>query len=308
MRVDTRALFRMRQVSNAGSLLAGSASNGPHAANGIAAVFIACGQDVANVAESHAGITYAQLLDNGDYYWSVTLTSLIVASYGGGTGLPTSANAWKCLAATARARPTSSPRSSRQPCSPATSPSAARCCPTSGLRPTNSSGVTGPDDRARPAVVIARARPRRTPGQGTTRRLFSFTRLVCAGIDSITHEFIVVADTGGGFLEQRVQIADENRRPIRLGGWGGSTSSRRRNCRDRITVGHRCGRQQEQERQSWTTSRHPCLVAFARVAVRGTHIYLAVGPNAGCPSSLAVAKGSCVPGGGHSGMPNILKH
>ena len=89
MRVDTRTLFSARQVSNAGALMSGSASNGPHAANGIAAVFIACGQDVANVAESHAGITYAQLLENGDYYWSVTLTSLIVASYGGGTGLPT---------------------------------------------------------------------------------------------------------------------------------------------------------------------------------------------------------------------------
>jgi hydroxymethylglutaryl-CoA reductase (NADPH) len=89
MRVDTQALFRARQVSNAGALLAGSAYNGPHAANAIAAIFIACGQDVANVAESHAGITYAQLLDNGDYYWSVTLPSLIVASYGGGTGLPT---------------------------------------------------------------------------------------------------------------------------------------------------------------------------------------------------------------------------
>jgi hydroxymethylglutaryl-CoA reductase (NADPH) len=89
MRVDTRELFRARQVSNAGSLMAGSTYNGPHAANGIAAIFIACGQDVANVAESHAGITYAQLLDNGDYYWSVTLPSLIVASYGGGTGLPT---------------------------------------------------------------------------------------------------------------------------------------------------------------------------------------------------------------------------
>jgi hydroxymethylglutaryl-CoA reductase (NADPH) len=89
MRVDTRELFRARQVSSAGSMLAGSAYNGPHAANGIAAMFIACGQDVANVAESHAGITYAQLLDNGDYYWSVTLPSLIVASYGGGTGLPT---------------------------------------------------------------------------------------------------------------------------------------------------------------------------------------------------------------------------
>jgi hydroxymethylglutaryl-CoA reductase (NADPH) len=89
MRVETRELFRARQVSNAGSLMAGSAYNGPHAANGIAAMFIACGQDVANVAESHAGITYAQLLDDGDYYWSVTLPSLIVASYGGGTGLPT---------------------------------------------------------------------------------------------------------------------------------------------------------------------------------------------------------------------------
>src|SRR5512134_3749106 len=89
MRVDTRTLFRARQVTNAGSLMAGAAYNGPHAANGITAMFIATGQDVANVAESHAGITYAQLLDNGDYYWSVTLTSLIVASYGGGTGLPT---------------------------------------------------------------------------------------------------------------------------------------------------------------------------------------------------------------------------
>ena len=89
MRVDARTLFRSRQISQAGSFMAGSANNGPHAANGIAAMFIATGQDVANVAESHAGITYAQLLENGDYYWSVTLPSLIVASYGGGTGLGT---------------------------------------------------------------------------------------------------------------------------------------------------------------------------------------------------------------------------
>jgi hydroxymethylglutaryl-CoA reductase (NADPH) len=89
MGVDTHSLFRMRQVSNAGAMLAGSASNGSHVANGVAAVFIATGQDAANVAESQAGITYAQLLQNGDYYWSVTLSSLIVATCGGGTGLPT---------------------------------------------------------------------------------------------------------------------------------------------------------------------------------------------------------------------------
>jgi hydroxymethylglutaryl-CoA reductase (NADPH) len=89
MGVDGRTLFRWRQVSNVGAFIAGAASNGAHAANGLAAMFIATGQDVANVAESHAAITYAQLLENGDYYWSVTLPSLIVATYGGGTGLAT---------------------------------------------------------------------------------------------------------------------------------------------------------------------------------------------------------------------------
>jgi hydroxymethylglutaryl-CoA reductase (NADPH) len=44
---------------------------------------------VANVAECHAGITYTERRDNGDYYWSVTLPSVIVGTRGGGTGLPT---------------------------------------------------------------------------------------------------------------------------------------------------------------------------------------------------------------------------
>lgn len=89
MGVEAAELFRMRQISMAGAFMVGSANNGAHAANGLTALFIATGQDVANIAESHAAITYAQLLENGDYYWSITLTSLIVASYGGGTGLPT---------------------------------------------------------------------------------------------------------------------------------------------------------------------------------------------------------------------------
>jgi len=89
MKVDPADLFAWRQVTMTGSMLAGAASNGAHAANGLAAMFIATGQDVANVAESHASFSYTQLLDSGDYYWSVTLPALIVATYGGGTGLPT---------------------------------------------------------------------------------------------------------------------------------------------------------------------------------------------------------------------------
>lgn len=89
MRVETKDLFYARQISNAGAFLAGSANNGQHAANALAALFIATGQDAADVSESHGAIVYAQLLDNGDYYYSITLPALIVATYGGGTGLAT---------------------------------------------------------------------------------------------------------------------------------------------------------------------------------------------------------------------------
>ena len=52
MRVDTRDLFYGRQISQAGAFLAGSANNGAHAANGLTAMFIATGQDVANISEN----------------------------------------------------------------------------------------------------------------------------------------------------------------------------------------------------------------------------------------------------------------
>ena len=87
--LDTSELFWARQVQMVGAFMAGSASNAAHPANGLCAMFIATGQDVANVAESHAAMTYVQQLDNGDFYWSITLPSLIVATYGGGTGLAT---------------------------------------------------------------------------------------------------------------------------------------------------------------------------------------------------------------------------
>ena len=89
MGVSAEVLFKARQISQVGSFMAGSSSTGAHAANGIAAVFIATGQDAANVAESSSSIIYADINDAGDYYLSVTLPSLIIATYGGGTGLPT---------------------------------------------------------------------------------------------------------------------------------------------------------------------------------------------------------------------------
>ncbi|MHB9075738.1 MAG: hydroxymethylglutaryl-CoA reductase [Desulfobaccales bacterium] len=89
MRADTRDLSKMGNIINLGVSIAGSAYNGAHSANAITALFIATGQDAANVVESHAGFFFSELRDNNDLYVSVTLPSLIVATYGGGTGLPT---------------------------------------------------------------------------------------------------------------------------------------------------------------------------------------------------------------------------
>lgn len=89
MRVDPETLVHLSQVANLGSFMAGSSSNGLHSANALAAMFIATGQDVANLAESSTGLIYTEITPNGDLYVSLTLPSLIVATYGGGTGLPT---------------------------------------------------------------------------------------------------------------------------------------------------------------------------------------------------------------------------
>jgi hydroxymethylglutaryl-CoA reductase (NADPH) len=89
MHISAADLVRTCDVQMAGAFFAGSSNNGAHAANALAALFIATGQDAANVAESHAAITYSREMPNGDYYWSITLPALIVATYGGGTGLAT---------------------------------------------------------------------------------------------------------------------------------------------------------------------------------------------------------------------------
>jgi hydroxymethylglutaryl-CoA reductase (NADPH) len=89
LRIEPEWLYKFRNIAGIGAHLSGAAYSGAHSANGIAAMFIATGQDAANVAESHAGMNYIEFLDNGDLYWSTTLPALICATYGGGTGLPT---------------------------------------------------------------------------------------------------------------------------------------------------------------------------------------------------------------------------
>jgi hydroxymethylglutaryl-CoA reductase (NADPH) len=89
MRVEPGKLAYHAQVANVGAILSGANNNGLHSANSITAMFIATGQDVANVAESSAAIMYVDLTPERDLYLSLTIPSLIVGTYGGGTGLAT---------------------------------------------------------------------------------------------------------------------------------------------------------------------------------------------------------------------------
>jgi hydroxymethylglutaryl-CoA reductase (NADPH) len=89
MHLTPEQMMRARQISDLGGLLSGVNNNGNQSANAIAALFIATGQDVADVAESSAAVIHAELTGDGDYYYSVTIPALIVATHGGGTGLPT---------------------------------------------------------------------------------------------------------------------------------------------------------------------------------------------------------------------------
>ncbi|TVR69523.1 MAG: 3-hydroxy-3-methylglutaryl-CoA reductase [Marinilabiliales bacterium] len=71
-----------------GDLLAGVLGMNGHIANGVAALFLACGQDLANISESCVGYSYAEAMGK-DLYVSLNLPSLVVGTVGGGVSLPT---------------------------------------------------------------------------------------------------------------------------------------------------------------------------------------------------------------------------
>ena len=97
MNISAEALYKARSINQVGSFMAGSNNTGAHSANGITAAFIATGQDVANVAESSAAVVFADIDAEGNYYLSITIPSLIIATFGGGTGLATQQECLKMI-------------------------------------------------------------------------------------------------------------------------------------------------------------------------------------------------------------------
>jgi len=88
LHTTTAAMVDYWRISTLGGVMSGSIGVQGHYANGLAALFIACGQDAACVAEAAVGVTRMEPRDGGALYAAVTLPNLIVGTVGGGTALP----------------------------------------------------------------------------------------------------------------------------------------------------------------------------------------------------------------------------
>lgn len=77
------------RLSTTAAIQTGSIGAQGHIANGLAAIFIATGQDVACVSEASTGLTRFDVNPDGDLYASLTVPNLVVGTVGGGTHLPT---------------------------------------------------------------------------------------------------------------------------------------------------------------------------------------------------------------------------
>lgn len=97
LKTDSKTMIEVNMRKNLiGSARAVSLGFNSHAANIIAAVFLACGQDPAHVVEGSNAITTVEQAEGGVYV-SVTLPSLQVGTVGGGTGLDTQREALSLL-------------------------------------------------------------------------------------------------------------------------------------------------------------------------------------------------------------------
>lgn len=89
LKTTPQLLHQQWLMNNSGAVKCGSIGTGMHPANALAALFIACGQDVACTGEASTAITRMEIDSNEDLYCSITMPNIIVGTVGGGTKFPT---------------------------------------------------------------------------------------------------------------------------------------------------------------------------------------------------------------------------
>ena len=86
---DVSAIDRYYNSTLAVSAYAYTIGNNAHVANLIAAIFIACGQDVAHVINSGVALATCRLIEKDKLYLTISLPNLLVGTVGGGTSIET---------------------------------------------------------------------------------------------------------------------------------------------------------------------------------------------------------------------------
>ncbi len=97
LHTSTERMVDFWRMSAIGGVMTGSIGVQGHYANGLAALFIACGQDAACVSEAAVGITRLEKRKDNSLYVAATLPNLIVGTVGGGTKLPSQRSALEIM-------------------------------------------------------------------------------------------------------------------------------------------------------------------------------------------------------------------
>lgn len=96
-RTTPEAMVRVLRTYAVGYAQLGTQNWTVQAANTIAAVFLACGQDIAYVTECATGLLDFDVTESGDLHATVTLPTLLVGTVGGGSGQGTAAECLQIL-------------------------------------------------------------------------------------------------------------------------------------------------------------------------------------------------------------------
>jgi len=97
LKSSSESIVKFWQTGTLGGVQMGAVGNLGHVTNALTAIFIACGQDVACIAEAAVGTGRLEVKDKGDLYATLTLPGLIVGVVGGGTSLPTQKEALELI-------------------------------------------------------------------------------------------------------------------------------------------------------------------------------------------------------------------
>ena len=89
LRVIPEEIVELYNIGILSSTYAGMVGINAHVANGITGIFVACGQDIADISVSTTGFISYEVMDTGNLYVRLCLPNLLVATVGGGTGIGT---------------------------------------------------------------------------------------------------------------------------------------------------------------------------------------------------------------------------